>query len=101
MEFLEQSLKRLGTDYLDLWQVHAVASLAQVERAFAPGGVIEALDEARRQGKVRYVGFTGHTEPDVHLGHAASAMLSTPVSFPVSAIEAKLQRLRAARACRR
>lgn len=88
MDILEQSLKRLGTDHLDLWQVHAVATMSQVERAFAPGGVIEALDEARKQGKVRFVGFTGHTEPAVHL-----AMLSHDYPFdacqlPLSAIEA-------------
>ncbi len=88
MEFLEQSLKRLGTDYLDLWQVHAVASLAQVERAFAPGGVIEALDEARWQGKVRYVGFTGHTEPDVHLAMLSHGYAFDSCQLPVSAIEA-------------
>ncbi len=88
MEMLNQSLARLGTDYLDLWQVHAVSTMAQVERAFAPGGVIEALDEARKAGKVRYVGFTGHTEPDVHLAMLAHGYPFDACQLPISAIEA-------------
>lgn len=88
MDMLDQSLKRLGTDHLDLWQVHAVATMAQVERAFAPGGVIEALDEARKAGKVRFVGFTGHTDPDVHLAMLSHGYPFDACQLPVSAIEA-------------
>lgn len=88
MDILEESLKRLGTDHLDLWQVHAVANMSQVERAFAPGGVIEALDEARKQGKVRFVGFTGHTEPDVHLAMLSHGYAFDACQLPISAIEA-------------
>lgn len=88
MEMLDQSLARLGTDHLDLWQVHAVSTMAQVERAFAPGGVMEALDEARKAGKVRYVGFTGHTEPDVHLAMLSHGYPFDACQLPVSAIEA-------------
>src|SRR3569832_1693715 len=60
MRQLEQSLRRLKTDYLDLWQVHEVAFYNDPEHHFRKGGVIEALDRARRQGKLRFVGFTGH-----------------------------------------
>ena len=67
MRQLEQSLKRLKTDYLDLWQIHECAYYNDPERHFAKGGVIEALELAKRQGKVRYVGFTGHKDPDIHL----------------------------------
>lgn len=67
MRQLEDSLRRLQTDYLDLWQVHELAFDNDPERHFAAGGVIEALDEARRQGKVRFVGFTGHKDPAIHL----------------------------------
>ena len=67
MRQLEDSLRRLKTDYLDLWQVHEVAFYNDPERHFASGGVIEALDRARRQGKVRFVGFTGHKDPAIHL----------------------------------
>ena len=64
---LEQSLRRLQTDYLDLWQIHECAYDNDPERHFAKGGVVEALDRARKEGKVRYVGFTGHKDPEIHL----------------------------------
>jgi predicted aldo/keto reductase-like oxidoreductase len=64
---LEQSLRRLNTDYLDLWQVHECVYENDPDLHFAPGGVIEALDRAKRDGKVRFVGFTGHKHPDIHL----------------------------------
>jgi predicted aldo/keto reductase-like oxidoreductase len=67
MRMLEESLRRLKTDYLDLWQVHEVAYWGDPERHFAKGGVIEALDRAKAQGKVRFVGFTGHKDPTLHL----------------------------------
>jgi predicted aldo/keto reductase-like oxidoreductase len=67
MRHLEQSLRRLGTDYLDLWQIHEVGCDDEPERIFQKGGAIEALAEAKRQGKVRYIGFTGHKSPAVHL----------------------------------
>src|SRR5687768_14573310 len=62
MRQLEQSLRRLRTDYLDLWQIHECAYDNDPERHFARGGVVEALDRARKEGKVRYVGFTGHKD---------------------------------------
>jgi uncharacterized protein len=67
MRMLEESLRRLRTDHLDLWQVHEVAYWGDPERHFAKGGVIEALDRAKAQGKVRFVGFTGHKDPALHL----------------------------------
>jgi predicted aldo/keto reductase-like oxidoreductase len=67
MRQLEQSLRRLKTDHLDLWQVHEVVYENDPERHFARGGVIEALDRAKRDGKVRFVGFTGHKDPAIHL----------------------------------
>jgi aryl-alcohol dehydrogenase-like predicted oxidoreductase len=67
MRQLEQSLRRLKTDYLDLWQIHECAYYNDPERHFAKGGVVEALESAKRQGKVRYVGFTGHKDPEIHL----------------------------------
>jgi predicted aldo/keto reductase-like oxidoreductase len=60
-------LRRLKTDYLDLWQIHECAYYDDPDRHFARGGVVEALDRARAAGKVRYVGFTGHKDPDIHL----------------------------------
>jgi aryl-alcohol dehydrogenase-like predicted oxidoreductase len=72
---LETSLKRLQTDHLDLVQIHEVIRFTDAERVFAPGGAIEALLAAKQAGKVRYIGFTGHKDPDMHLAmiHAAKA----------------------------
>jgi predicted aldo/keto reductase-like oxidoreductase len=67
MRQLEQSLRRLRTDHLDLWQIHEVVFDSEPARHFAKGGVVEALDRAKQQGKVRYVGFTGHKSPELHL----------------------------------
>jgi aryl-alcohol dehydrogenase-like predicted oxidoreductase len=67
MRQLDESLRRLKTDYLDLWQVHECAYYNDPDQHFARGGVIEALDRARKEGKVRFVGFTGHKDPDIHL----------------------------------
>src|SRR5262245_49562617 len=64
---LEQSLRRLQTDHLDLWQIHECVYENEPERHFAPGGVVEALERARAAGKVRYVGFTGHKDPELLL----------------------------------
>lgn len=64
---LHLSLKRLGTDYLDLWQVHGIHDMDEVKRVFAPGGAIEAFEAAKKAGKCRFIGFTGHTNPEVHL----------------------------------
>jgi aryl-alcohol dehydrogenase-like predicted oxidoreductase len=67
MRQLEQSLRRLKTDHLDLWQIHECVYYNDPDRHFMRGGVVEALDEAKRQGKVRFVGFTGHKDPRIHL----------------------------------
>ena len=64
---LEKSLKALKTDHVDLWQIHQVGSLDEVEQIFAPGGAIEAFEAAKKAGKCRFIGFTGHHDPQVHL----------------------------------
>jgi uncharacterized protein len=64
---LDESLRRLKTDHLDLWQVHEVIYWNDPELIFRPGGAIEALVEAKKQGKARFIGFTGHKHPDIHL----------------------------------
>jgi len=66
-EDLEKSLRALKTDYLDLWQIHQVSTLDEVEKIFAPGGAIEAFEAAKQAGKCRFIGFTGHHDPQVHL----------------------------------
>jgi uncharacterized protein len=67
MRQLDESLRRLRTDYLDLWQIHECVYYNDPDRHFARGGVVEALERAKEQGKVRYVGFTGHKDPEIHL----------------------------------
>ncbi|MBI3680150.1 MAG: aldo/keto reductase [Acidobacteria bacterium] len=63
---LHLSLKRLKTDYVDLWQIHAVNELKEVDEIFGAGGAIEAFESARKAGKCRFLGFTGHHDPHVH-----------------------------------
>ena len=67
MRQLEQSLRRLKTDVLDLWQIHECVYHSDPELHFARGGAVEALAQAKREGKVRFVGFTGHKDPAIHL----------------------------------
>jgi predicted aldo/keto reductase-like oxidoreductase len=64
---LEESLKRLQTDHIDLLQFHEIIRMEDPEGVFAAGGGMEAVVEARKAGKVRYIGFTGHKSPDIHL----------------------------------
>ena len=64
---LEKSLRALKTDYVDLWQIHAVSTMDEVEQIFAPGGAIEAFEAAKKAGMCRFIGFTGHYDPQVHL----------------------------------
>ncbi|MCC7215079.1 MAG: aldo/keto reductase [Nitrospira sp.] len=67
MQQLDESLRRLKTDYLDLWQIHEVVYEDDPDRHFVPNGGAEALLEAKHQGKVRFIGFTGHKHPQIHL----------------------------------
>jgi predicted aldo/keto reductase-like oxidoreductase len=67
MRMLEESLVRLQTDHLDVWQIHEVIYHNDPELIYAPDGVLEALTKAKRQGKVRFVGFDGHKHPAIHL----------------------------------
>ena len=83
MRQLNESLRRLRTDYLDLWQIHECVYDNDPDRHYARGGVVEALERAKSQGKVRYVGFTGHKDPEIHL-----RMLS--FNFPFDACQLPL-----------
>lgn len=67
MSNLEDSLRRLKTDHIDLWQFHEINYEKDPDRVFAQEGAIETALKAKEQGKVRYIGFTGHRNPDVHL----------------------------------
>jgi predicted aldo/keto reductase-like oxidoreductase len=64
---LDESLSRLGVDHIDLLQFHEIIRMTDPGRIFADGGGMEAAVEARKAGKIRYIGFTGHKSPDIHL----------------------------------
>ncbi len=87
MRELELSLKRLRTDYVDLWQIHAVGEMEEVDRIFAPGGAIEAFEEAKRKGMCRFMGFTGHRDPHVHLAMLARYEKYDTILFPLHPAE--------------
>src|ERR1700687_2833491 len=88
MQQLEESLKRLGTDHLDLWQIHEVIYENDPDLHFAKGGVVEALDESKKQGKVRFVGFTGHKSPAIHLKMLAHDYPFDTVQMPLNCFDA-------------
>ena len=88
MRQLEQSLRRLRTDYLDLWQIHECVYYNDPERHFARGGVVEALELAKAQGKVRYVGFTGHKDPEIHLRMLSFAFPFDACQLPLNGFDA-------------
>jgi aryl-alcohol dehydrogenase-like predicted oxidoreductase len=85
---LEESLRRLKTDYLDLWQIHEVVYDNDPDLHFAPGGAIEALEQARRDGKVRFVGFTGHKDPSIHLKMLAHDFPFDTCQMPLNVFDA-------------
>ena len=64
---LETSLQRMKTDHLDLWQMHGVNRMADIERIFAPGGAIEAFEAAKKAGKCRFIGYSNCRDPLVHV----------------------------------
>jgi predicted aldo/keto reductase-like oxidoreductase len=70
---INESLRRLQTDRIDLMQFHEVIRETDPERIFAEGGAMEAVLEAKKAGKIRYIGFTGHKSPDIHLKMLATA----------------------------
>jgi aryl-alcohol dehydrogenase-like predicted oxidoreductase len=67
LRLLEDSLRRLGTDRLDLWQMHDLRTARDLAAIFAAGGAIEAAERAKRDGKVRHIGLTGHHDPEILL----------------------------------
>ena len=87
MEMLEDSLRRLKTDHLDLWQVHEVVYDNDPERHHVQDGVITALDRAKRQGKVRFVGFTGHKDPAIHLKMLSFGYAFDTVQMPLNVLD--------------
>ncbi len=85
---LEESLRRLKTDYVDLLQLHEVIRWDDPEKFFAPGGGIEAFLSARDAGKIRYIGFTGHKDPGIHLKMLAQDFPWDTVQMPLNVLDA-------------
>jgi uncharacterized protein len=88
---IEQSLSRLKTDHIDLLQIHEVIRMGDPEQAFQPGNVIDVLKQAKQEGKIRYIGFTGHKSPDIHLHMIETAdkhgFQFDTVQMPVNALD--------------
>ena len=84
---INESLRRLQTDRLDLLQFHEVIRDSDPDRIFVTGGALEAVVEAQKAGKVRFIGFTGHKSPDIHLQMLAAA---TKHGFTFDAVQMPL-----------
>jgi aryl-alcohol dehydrogenase-like predicted oxidoreductase len=91
MKMLDESLRRLRTDRIDVWQIHGVGFDNDPELAYRKGGVLEALDEAKRSGKVRFVGFTGHKSPEVHFEMLSRGYPFDTCQFPLNAYDASFR----------
>jgi uncharacterized protein len=91
MRQLEQSLRRLHTDYLDLWQIHECVYDNDPVNHFARDGAVEALVQAKRDGKVRYVGFTGHKHPRIHLEMLAFGFPFDACQLPLNSFDAQFR----------
>jgi uncharacterized protein len=88
LRMLEESLRRLRTDYLDVWQIHEVVYWNDPDLIFRPDGAIEALEQAKRQGKVRFVGFTGHKDPGIHLNMLSHNFPFDTIQMPLNCLDA-------------
>ena len=86
-KILDEHLRRMKTDYLDLWQVHQVSTHEEAEQVLGPGGSLEAFVKAKKEGKVRHIGFTGHRDPSVHLKLLNGADVWETVQMPINLID--------------
>lgn len=87
LQCLEDSLRRLQTDYLDLWQFHECVYDNDPDWIFERGGMRAAL-EAQEAGKVRYLGFTGHKDPRIHLAMLAKSQKWDATLMPINVMDA-------------
>jgi uncharacterized protein len=88
MQMLEESLRRLQTDHLDVWQIHEVIYDNDPDLIFGPNGAAEALVQAKKDGKVRCVGFTGHKDPSIHLKMLSHNFPFDTVQMPLNCLDA-------------
>jgi aryl-alcohol dehydrogenase-like predicted oxidoreductase len=87
---LDQTLKRLRTDYLDLWQIHDIRTPQDIEMIAGPGGALEAFVKAKASGRVRFIGVTGHRKPEI-LTRAVEEWPVDAVMMPVNPVEGLLE----------
>ena len=91
LRMLDESLRRLKTDYLDLWQLHEVVYENEPELYFKRGGAIEALLAAKEAGKVRFIGFTGHKDPNIHLKMLSHDFPFDTCQLPLNCFDAQFR----------
>ncbi len=91
-------MRRLQTDHLDLWQIHGVTFDNDPDLFIRPNGAAEALTEAKKQGKVRFVGFTGHKDPGIHLKMLATNFPFDTAQMPLNAFDGTFRSFERARA---
>ena len=89
LRMLDESLRRLRTDRLDLWQVHGVGFDNDPELFIRKNGAAEALEQAKKEGKVRFVGFTGHKDPSIHLKMLATGFPFDSVQMPLNPFDSQ------------
>ena len=84
---LHLSLQRLKTDHVDLWQMHSLQTNEDIDRILAPGGAMEAFEAAKKAGKCKFIGFTGHYDPDTHARMLKAYAKWDSVLMPVHAAD--------------
>jgi predicted aldo/keto reductase-like oxidoreductase len=91
MQMLEESLRRLQTDHIDIWQIHGVSFYNDPELFIRPNGAAEALTQAKKEGKVRAVGFTGHKDPRIHMAMLQTNFPFDTCQFPLNPMDANFR----------
>jgi aryl-alcohol dehydrogenase-like predicted oxidoreductase len=91
LRMLEESLHRLQTDHVDLWQIHGVSFDNDPDLFIRPNGAAEALEQARKQGKTRFAGFTGHKDPRLHLRMLATGFPFDSVQMPLNVFDSQFR----------
>jgi aryl-alcohol dehydrogenase-like predicted oxidoreductase len=91
MKMLEESLGRLKTDHVDVWQIHEVVYDNDPELIFAKDGAADALLQAKKEGKARFIGFTGHKDPSIHLAMLQHDFPFDTVQMPINCMDANFR----------
>jgi aryl-alcohol dehydrogenase-like predicted oxidoreductase len=91
LRMLEESLRRLQTDHLDLWQIHGVSFDNDPDLFNRPRGAVEALEQAKKEGKVRFTGFTGHKDPNMHLKMLATGYPFDSAQMPLNPFDGQFR----------